>query len=179
MSAGKVALGVVALAAAAGGGKAIVDRATWARDMRAAILAELPQLTPEARLLVLSHAAYESGWGNGPAARRGYNVFNITTGSAWSGDWWEHVDGDTDGAGNKITQKWRIYADLRAAVKDYWRFLGPGENRGRYAMARAALEAGDLPLFVARLSQGGYFTLNAATYTTQLSAVRDAARAFS
>lgn len=155
-------------------------KARWVRDMYDAIAAELPQLSPSSRLLVLAHAAYESGWGTAKAARRGHNVFNITAGSAWTGPAWDDVGGDTeyDAAGNvtRITQRWRIYGSLREAVADYWRFLGPNANRGRYVNARAALERGDLSDFGVKLYAAGYFTLPPQKYVTQLAAVFELAK---
>lgn len=155
----------------------MTDRVLWARDMWEAVAAELPHLTPAAKALVVAHAAYESGFGAAKAARRGFNVFNITAGSAWRGDAWDDVGGDTeyDGAGNvtRITQRWRIYADLRAAVRDYWSFLGPTANRGRYVRARAQLEAGNAAAFAQELYAAGYFTLQPSKYAAQLGGVLD------
>lgn len=164
---------------ALGGGVATVASAgaaasEWLQDMRAAVAEELPQLGAAARALVVAHAAYESGFGRGRAAVRGFNVFNITAGSAWTGASWVDVGGDTDGEGNRITQTWRAYPSLRAAVADYWSFLGPTQNRGRYLSARSALQAGDLEGFARALSAAGYFTLQVDRYIAGLTATHAA-----
>lgn len=164
-------------------GEALTDRVIWARAMWAAIGAELPQLSTEAKVLILAHATYESGWGTARAAKRGNNVFNITAGSAWTGAAWDDASGDTeyDAQGNlkpgRIDQRWRIYDSLRHAVRDYWTFLGPNANRGRYVKARAALENGNVGTFATELYAAGYFTLPASKYATQLGAVVASVRA--
>ena len=163
-------LAVFATAGASSIAAAVVGRVDWVRQMRAAVDAALPQLGPAARLLIVAHAAYESGWGSARAARY-FNVFNLTAGSAWSGPSWVDVGGDSDGAGNRITQTWRMYSSLQECVADYWHFLGPTANHGRYVLARAALAAGDVPTFVLELSSAGYFALSPGQYLTGLSTV--------
>lgn len=172
-----VALGAALLAKSTGPG-APTDRGAWVREVRDALALEVPSLTSDARALAVAHAALESGWGTARAARRGFNIWNITAGSAWGGDSWVDVGGDTDGAGNRITQAWRIYASLQDAARDYWSFLGPAQNRGRYVAARAALAWADLPRLCTELYAAGYFTLAPATYTARLTAVRADVRAF-
>jgi flagellum-specific peptidoglycan hydrolase FlgJ len=178
-----LAIGAAALALAGTGAAVVVDKATWARRTAAAISVELAQLSPAAQRLVLAHAAYESGFGTARAAVRGNNVFNITAGSAWSGETWTDVAGDEafDSQGNslgRIDQVWRVYGSINEAVRDYWQFLGPSANRGRYATARAALEQADLSLFAARLFAAGYFGLPVARYTAGLSATLTTTRLY-
>lgn len=147
----------------------VITGTGWTIDMWNAIQAVLPQLSTEAQAIILGHAAYESGFGKARAAVRGNNVFNITAGSAWSGAKWTDVSGDEDFDANgkslgRIDQVWRIYPSLEEAVRDYWAFLGPTQNRGRYAVARAALEAGQLGRFVQELYTAHYFSLVPAKY---------------
>lgn len=154
----------------------VADSLSWTARLWAAIGRVLPQLSTQSRVIILAHAAYESGWGvKGRAAIKGNNVFNITAGSAWTGPKWEDVGGDLEydaqGSARRITQVWRIYPNLDAAVADYWQFLGPNANRGRYTKARSALERGDVAVFVNELHAAGYFTLPPAQYLTQLQGV--------
>jgi flagellum-specific peptidoglycan hydrolase FlgJ len=69
----------------------------------------------------------------------------------------------------KIDQLWRKYATLNEAVRDYWDFLGPNQNRGRYLVARTALEAGDATAFVRELKKAGYYTADQTEYTTAIN----------
>lgn len=162
------------------GAVALTGKAAWAKEVHDAIAAELPGLPLASRMIVLAHAVYESGWGTARAAVRGFNVFNITAGSAWRGPSWSDVGGDLeyDAAGNvtRITQQWRIYGSLREAVRDYWTFLGPTANRGRYVKARAQLELGSVTGFARELHAAGYYTLPPDRYAAQLSAVLDTVR---
>ena len=146
---------------------------SWTVDVWNAIGRALPQLSTQSRLIVLAHAAYESGFGKAKAAVRGSNVFNITAGSAWRGEAWDDVGGDLEydatGKAKRITQRWRIYPNLDGAIADYWQFLGPSANRGRYVKARQALEAGDVATFVNELHAAGYFTLAPSKYLAGLT----------
>lgn len=140
-----------------------------------AVRAELPQLVPASRLLVVAHACLESGWGHARAFLRGYNAFNLTAGPAWRGAEWTDVDGDTDGpTGKKITQVWRAYSSINDAVRDYWSFLGLDQNGGRYTKARAQLESAEPNVgeFAALLWKAGYFTANPLTYAQDLTKIR-------
>ena len=170
-----IAAGAVLLA---GAGKAVVSwasRSDFALALELSSARVLPSLSKSARALLVAHGAFESGFGNGRAARAGFNVFNLTAGSAWQGAKWTDVGGDTeyDAAGNvtTITQVWRAYGSLDEAVADYWSFLGPSQNRGRYVTARAALERGDLQAFCSELYRAGYFTLPVASYAQRLNSV--------
>jgi flagellum-specific peptidoglycan hydrolase FlgJ len=169
-----ITLGAAALVALAA--KRGQIEASWTDSMRAAVASVLPDLSAAARDLVVAHAAFESGFGAARAAQTGNNVFNLTAGSAWSGPTFTDQGGDTqyDAQGNyvgRITQVWRVYASLEECVGDYWEFLGPWANRGRYVQARAALERADLPAFCNELHRAGYFTLPAQRYQERLEAV--------
>ena len=137
-----------------------------------AVRQALPDLPEAGRQLLVAHGAYESGWGRCNAFTRGRNFGNITAGSQWTGAKWTDPGGDTDGKGNKITQTWRAYPDLQSAVQDYWSFLGPQQNGGRYVKARLELEGEARPgIFAAYLGKAGYFALNPVTYAQTLSKV--------
>jgi flagellum-specific peptidoglycan hydrolase FlgJ len=170
--AGAAALGVGGGAAA---GLAVMSRAEFAGALEMASALTVPNLSKPARDLLVAHGAFESGFGTARAAKAGFNVFNLTAGSAWDGERWTDVGGDTeyDAQGNvrRIDQVWRKYASLDAAVADYWSFLGPSQNRGRYVAARARLSAGDVSGFCRELYAAGYFTLPAATYTARMNGV--------
>lgn len=165
----------------------------WARLVYMGAGEAIPGLSIAGRILLVSHAAYESGWGRqATAARVANNIFNITAGPAWSGDTFRQKDADweyykgtgtpptaatpwsQDSAGRwrrRIDQVWRKYATYRDALVDYWGFLGPGQNRGRYVFARAALEAGNPVLFANELYKAGYFTLPPTTYASAVASI--------
>lgn len=145
-------------------------------------------LTDQARALIVAHAVKESGWnGQGHAGRRGHGWWNITTGwkrpadggiSGWrsaSGvEPWVEVGGDTD-HGQVITQEWRQYASDEEAIADYWFFLGPTANGGRYATARGYLEQGDATAFAQALGAAGYYdTSTIPQYTADLASIHAA-----
>lgn len=156
----------------------LTDKAQWCKKLYEVVSAELPQIPTLSRLIIVAQAAYESGYGKAKAAQRGNNFFNITAGSAWKGEKWTDVGGDTDGKGNRITQVWRIYPNVNAGVQDFWSFIGPGQNRGRYVKAQQALLNGDLPGFIYGLHEGGYFTLNPAEYLSSMSSIVNTVRRF-
>ena len=136
----------------------------------AALQRVVPGLDTAARLVVVAHWGLESGFGEkGKAYQRGWNGANLTAGSAWKGDKWTDVNGDTDGAGNSINQVWRIYPDLDSAVADYWSFLGPSENRGRYLVARFELQDGNGESFARELGAAGYYQLNPDEYVRRFT----------
>ena len=177
----------------------LASKAAWAKSLYAAVSQELPQLSVPARLLIVAHGGYESGWGTGKTVRRGNNnVFNITAGSAWKGAVDRAVNADTsysaadcqrqgrpmdktDSKGRRycdIDQVWRKYGSVNEAVRDYWDFLGPNQNGGRYLLARQALEAADVTAFGNALSRAGYFTLPVGEYVANLQAIVNTARKF-
>lgn len=177
----------------------LASKAAWARTLYNVVGQELPQLSVAARLLIVAHGGYESGWGTGKTMRRGNNnVFNITAGSSWKGTVDRAVNADTsysaadcqrqgrpmdktDSKGRPycdIDQTWRKYASLNDAVRDYWDFLGPNQNGGRYVLARQALEAADVTAFGNALSRAGYFTLPVSEYVANLQAIVNTARKF-
>lgn len=155
----------------------VVDKYVIAKKLKAAIDSELPNLSEDSKLIMLAQAISENGWNVGRAAVNANNFWNITAGPAWSGAVWLDVNGDksytvetcqnqgrpmsySDSKGKaycKIDQKWRKYPTINAAVVDYWDFLGPNQNRGRYVTARKALEAGNVDLFVSELRKAGYY----------------------
>jgi len=178
----------------------LLDKAQWAKFVYDTAGANIPGLSTAGQLLLTAHAAYESGWGQvATAAKLANNIFNVTAGSVWlkankptliqkDADW-EYYKGavtpgqlpppaktpwQQDKAGKwrrRIDQTWRKYADIRASILDYWDFLGPNQNNGRYLTARNALQVGNVPLFASELYKAGYFTLPPATYTSEISAI--------
>lgn len=169
----------------------IASPALWAGRLYAVVSTELPALSMRAKLLMIAHAAYESGWGQKAAAALGTNnLWNITAGSQWKGATVVQPNGDLsfkveecERKGRplvrqsngkmacRIDQTWRKYDSVNAAVKDYWDFLGPNQNAGRYSKARMALESGDVSAFGTRLYDAGYFTLDPIEYTKSMTAV--------
>ena len=169
----------------------IVDHTLWAKRLYDVIGAELPQLSVSAKATMVAHAAYESGWGQATtAARTANNLFNLTAGSAWRGPVFVQANADlsynltecakkgrtpTQQANGKmacrIDQTWRSYPSINAAVRDYWDFLGPNQNSGRYISARLALENGNVADFGQRLYTAGYFTLPPNEYIATLTSI--------
>jgi hypothetical protein len=170
----------------------VKDKALWAARLFAVIGTELPQLSIRAKVLIVAHAAFESGWGQDGAAKRGTNnIFNITAGGEWlkakkpvlvvanadlSYDAKEcaRVGRPMSAQPNgklacKIDQTWRKYPTVNAAIQDYWDFLGPNQNGGRYLPARNALVAGDVTGFAQAAKAAGYFTLPVDEYSAQLA----------
>lgn len=176
----------------------LMDKAQWAKLIYDTAGAAIPGISAAGRVLLVAHAAYESGWGQvATAARLANNIFNITAGSAWKGtklveknaDWEYPLGAATtapqppppattpwqkDAKGRwrrRIDQVWRKYPDYRAAILDYWDFLGPNQNGGRYVAARNALQAGNAAVFASELSKARYFTLPPAQYASEVGAV--------
>ena len=146
-------------------------KAAWLLTLDEDVKRVLPQLKESARHLLLAHAALESGWGQAKAWRHGFNFGNITAGPSWQGAKWTDVGGDEDAAGNKITQVWRAYSTIDAAIKDYWDFLGPNQNRGRYLHARDFLANGAVLDFAAELHKARYYELDPRKYAKFLAGV--------
>lgn len=150
------------------------NKAEWAKFVFAEVTALLPQLSVKSRAMIVAHAALESGWGQSRSMNKGTNnLFNITAGSQWKGAKIVDVGGDTDAAGKSITQTWRVYPSYRDAIRDYWDFLGPNQNGGRYLPARQALEASDVGGFVQKLYAARYFELAPDKYLALYSGVVD------
>lgn len=177
----------------------LASKAAWAKALYDVIGVELPFLSVGARVLMVAHGGYEGGWGTSKTLRRGNNnVFNITAGSSWKGAVDRATNADTsynaadcqkqgrpmdktDSKGRAycdIDQVWRKYATLNEAVRDYWDFLGPNQNRGRYVVARQALERGDAVGFGQALGAARYYTLPVADYVANLQAIVATAKRF-
>lgn len=174
-----VAIAVLFVALGGFGVAAVLSRTEWAKELDLAIATELPWLSNQARALMLAHAAYESDFGTGYAARHAYNPWNVTAGRDGSpalekylaaggkvlhqenADW----EYDSTGQRYRIAQNWRAFGNWREAVADYWRnwMLRP-----TYAPARAALERADLESFVRELRGVRYFSLPVEQYITGL-----------
>ena len=150
------------------------QRMAWVDQLRRDVRACLPFLVEPATRLVVAHLALESGFGVSRAASRGLNLGNLTAGSAWQGGRWVDEGGDVSGAGKRITQTWRTYGSVAEFLADYWTFLGPAANSGRYVLARNALERGLLDDFARLLYSAGYFELAPAEYARRLHGAFDA-----
>lgn len=148
----------------------------FARRFNSEVLHSDLQLAQEARLLLTAQACLESGYGTAKAWKHGFNFGNLTAGSTWHGLVFRDVDGDTayDKNGKylgKITQDWRVYPSVQAALADYWQLLG----WCRYIRGRVALSLGDLAGFChwigpnAGPGLGEYYTLPEPEYARRLS----------
>jgi flagellum-specific peptidoglycan hydrolase FlgJ len=142
----------------------VTDRAEWTQRLFTAVTNILPELSTNSKLLVIAHAALETGY---PPYRRDSaakcnNIFNITTGSKWLKDGKPFcIGGDTtysqlgpDGKPLPITQKWRSYSSIEVALTDYWGFLG---SRANLRAARDALIAGNPDDFARLLRAASYY----------------------
>lgn len=135
----------------------------WEKSQFVKRLAEceaLRGLPAKTQLMIISHAAFESGWGVALASKYG-NVFNVTAGSSWKGPTTPGPDMEyKDGVAKHITQQWRVYDSLNDAVADYLRLL----EKPRYTDAKLALLDGKPEDFIEHLHAGGYFTLSPREY---------------
>lgn len=145
----------------------------WTLATYGEVRATLGFLSPEAAELVTSHLALESGFGGAKAAVHGHNLGNLTAGSSWTGPKWLDQAGDRDAHGKSIDQWWRIYPTVRDFLVDYWAFLGPCQNHGRYVLSRNHLERARLGDFATTLRFAGYYELSGDLYTQRLRAIHD------
>lgn len=167
----------------------------WVEKVRAQVDASLPFLSPNARALVVAHAAMESGYGRATASGV-FNLFNLTRGAndprpsfvEQNADWeylqlsgapppsvdgspWQQAPGG--GWRRRIPQRWRAYSSIDEGLRDYWEFLGGA----RYRPARDALSRADLGAFVALLASAGYYTLPETEYLARMEKVSTATSA--
>lgn len=148
--------------------------AAFIAELRSVLNAIAPYLTPGAQQILIAHAALESGWGTGRPARLGYNIFNVTRPKGDAGPVIESGDHECDADGNcrPITQRFAKYGSYYEAIAEYFRLL----STGRYSTALARLEAGDSVGFVAKLREGGYYTLPVADYQARFAGVLSSVR---
>lgn len=150
------------------------EKSVWVASTYALVARKFSFLSEQGKRLVLSHWAYESGFGSSRAAKHGNNLGNLTAGSAWHGDWtpdrWTDVGGDSNGLGQRIDQVWRAYPSVDIFATDYWNFLGPAQNHGVYTVARNHIERGRIGDFAIALRFGGarYYELPPEKYRREL-----------
>ena len=175
---------IIALVAilALGGGTAIVTITTRQGFLRAIgqeVARQLSELRPdltdeqrnEAGAIIAAQAAFETGYGATIAWRQGWNFGNVTAGSSWTGEIVPGPDTEYDAAGNvtNITQAFRKYPDLPAAVSDY--LVGVLDwKREKAAGSMEALLSGDAGAYVQSLASAGYFTLPVDQYLAGVNA---------
>lgn len=185
---------------------AITDGPTFAKKVWDELSARFPDMSTVTKLIIIAHGAYESGWGQKAAIKQGAanNIFNITAGSVPSTTYWDGQRLTVKNADRRyaakgaaqpdaswlwdanfgqwyqlIDQVWRVYPDYGTALQDYYDFLGPSQNGGRYVTARAALDAGDVTGFATELGLHGYYDKNIIdTYTAQLAKVVNTAKSY-
>jgi hypothetical protein len=112
--------------------------------VRAVMSAAATRLQYKARILVTAWGAMESGWGQTRQAKLGYNYWNVSKGS-WTGP--TMAGNDTEYSPGSltprpITQQWRVYASLDAALTDLLRLLSTSKYVN-YRTAHSMLCAGD------------------------------------
>lgn len=123
----------------------------FVRSIMSAAARVRPDMGGASRGLLAAWAALESGWGKLPQAKLGFNLWNVSKGS-WTGPTITGGDLEFAAGGStakKITQQWRRYATLDAAVADLLTLI----EKSRYANYREAfadLMAGN-PTFATRL----------------------------
>lgn len=158
------------------GGAAVVvatvssSRKKFLSDLELEVARQLGELRPDlsaltrarAARILAAQAALESGYGSTRAYREGFNFGNVSAGSSWKGA--TLAGGDLeygkDGTAKKITQAWRKYPSLAAAVSDFFSLL----SWSRYQPARDRLFALDADGYAAQLRAGGYYTAPLAEY---------------
>lgn len=130
--------------------------------LRAAVMHAAPAFTTKAQQMVVAHAAFETGWGEGRAFILGNNAFNITRTThdqravVMGGD----LEYGADGKAKKIVQRFAKYDTVEDSVAHYLVFI----DRARYQPSMTFLREGDVEGFLGALSKGGYFTLPLARY---------------
>lgn len=143
------------------------DRLRFVSDVYTAVASTWPESSAASRQLILSQAAFESGWGVGTAYRLGNNPLNVTAGSASvpsiSGP---DTECDAGGVCRPITQKFRAYRTLADAISDYLSLL----QTSRYRSAYGLLVAGDVG-FAEALGRAGYYTLPIPQYVASFKGV--------
>lgn len=166
-----------------------LSHSSFVKDLMSAVKAAKPNVTPETSALVIAHAAYESGWGRAKAAREGFNYWNLTAGSAWTGP--VLLGSDTEyRAGSSqarpITQKFRKYITAMQACGNYFQFL----QMPRYKDAFNKLMRGEstfvvdlgafkfgpdgktaVPAWPAGAPKGGFYTLPIERYCEEFRKV--------
>jgi len=108
----------------------------FVRAVMSAAAAADASLSTETRALLAAWAAHESGWGKTKQAKLGNNIFNVSKGS-WTGPTIAGGDTEYEAGSNeakKITQQWRQYATLEAAISDLLALL----KNSRYINYREA-----------------------------------------
>jgi len=185
---------------------AVIDGPSFAKKMWTVLSDAFPTMGLETKLIIIAHGGYESGWGQKAAIKQGAanDMFNITAGTASSTKYWNgqrltvqnadytylkkgaaqpdsswEWDAGMSQWRKRIAQTWRVYPDYETAVRDYYDFLGPGQNNGRYVAARNALDAGDAVTFAQELGKAGYYDINIMdAYTSSLSNVVNTVKKF-
>ncbi|TIC85229.1 flagellar assembly peptidoglycan hydrolase FlgJ [Crenobacter intestini] len=147
--------------AAAAGAQAAQGYGDGARDFVEAVLpharraAEKLGVDP---MLIVSHAALESGWGKRVIrhadGRDSYNLFGIKATGNWQGDAVATLTTEfVGGSARKQVEPFRAYPSLAAAFDDYAALIA---GSPRY---RAALGSGnDMGAYARALKDGGYAT---------------------
>ncbi len=165
---------VLLLVVGAGGAAAYNVFKDW-RDFTKRLRASLAPfgLSEATNQIIIAQAAHESGWGKAPAAKVGFNYWNITAGSAWKGPVTDSGDPECDSEGKNckpIKQKFRKYRNDREAITDFLSFLST-QNGGRYRTAYAALLAGDATAYATELRKAGYYTASVDSYVAGTNAL--------
>jgi flagellum-specific peptidoglycan hydrolase FlgJ len=164
-------LGVAASAFLVGGTVLYVtisDREQFIDTMWDALALARPDLSFEARSVVVGQAVLETNGGRTPAWRRGFNFGNITAGSSWDGPVIRGGDLEYPAGGGdpkSIVQAFRAYASLPDAIGDFFRLL----TWSRYTRALQELQGDADPVaYATALRAGNYFTAPLAEYATSV-----------
>jgi len=162
----------------AGGGTAVIvkSRSEFLKLIADEVRRHLSELRPDlsvtrrvlASRIVAAQAALESGYGRTRAFREGWNAWNVSKGSSWTGPTIPGGDTEYDADGNvkKIRQEWRKYGSLREAVSDLFALL----SWTRYRPARDALLNGDALAYAEKLRAGGFYTAPVDHYAAGITA---------
>lgn len=178
------------------GGDFLVDTMTlsstkenFVRGVMSAAARVKPQMSVTSRGLLAAWAALESGWGKTRQAKLANNLWNVSKGS-WTGPTLpggdlEYKPGSAEA--KKITQEWRQYATLDAAIADLLQLIS-NSRYANYREAYADLMAGNV-LFATRLGvledgpdgkkvrvdartdTGGYYTEARSVYQKKVSSL--------
>ena len=165
------------------------SKEAFVRAIMSAAARARPTMSQTSRAMLAAWAALESGWGKTRQAKLANNLWNVSKGS-WTGPTLPGTDTEYSAgsaAAKPISQQWRSYASVDAAVADLLQLLETSRYLN-YREAVAALMAGDIT-FATRLgvfergtdgvvsrvenrpSTAGFYTLPRSEYQKHVSAL--------
>lgn len=153
-----------------------------ANDVKVAFISSMMQVADgltayrnlrlESKLMIMAHAALESGWGTNKPTRLANNPFAVTACgrdaypcSAWSGPVIKSEDAECRPAGSTsctpVVQTWRQYGSFTDAIADYLKMIS---GFTRYKSTSWPLLVQGNHAYATQLGVDGYYTAPRARY---------------